>query len=381
LRLPLLITAFLVVYGGMHFYGLQRARSAFSFGFTSTLLTGFFLSIMILAPLLMRLLERVGFEKTAEGFAYVGYTWMGFLFLFVCSALLVDAYRLLVAAGGKLGLDLSSLGIRRRVSFFIPLALAASLTTYGFFEALSIRVERITMASPKIPEEIGEITIAQVSDVHLGLIVREGRLGKILKEVEAADPDILVSTGDLIDGQPDKLLKATDMLADFRPRQGKYAVLGNHEFYAGLPHALYLTERAGFVVLRGEGVVLPSGLNMVGVDDPAGKGTHFSGMPSEGDLLASFPKENFTLLLKHRPVIDETSTGLFDLQLSGHIHGGQIFPFRWITSLVYDYGTGFFRLPEGGRLYVNRGSGTWGPPIRLLAPPEVTLITLVHGDP
>jgi uncharacterized protein len=381
MRLPLLITTFLVVYGGMHFYGLQRARSAFSFGFTSALVTGVFLTVMILAPLLMRFLERAEFHKSAEGLSYVGYTWMGFLFLFVCSALLLDAYRLLVSAGGHLGLDLSSIRIHGRVSFFIPLVLASFLTTYGFFEALSIRVERITIASPKIPEEIGEITIAQISDVHLGLIVREGRLGKILKEVEASDPDILVSTGDLIDGQPDKLLKATDMLRSFSPKYGKYAVLGNHEFYAGLPHALYLTERAGFVVLRGGGVVLPPGLNMVGVDDPAGKATLFSGMPSEGDILASFPKENFTLLLKHRPVIDETSTGLFDLQLSGHIHGGQIFPFRWITKFVYDYGTGFFPLPEGGRLYVNRGSGTWGPPIRLLAPPEVTLITLVHGHP
>jgi hypothetical protein len=100
---------------------------------------------------------------------------------------------------------------------------------------------------------------------------------------------------------------------------------------------------------------------------------------SEKSLLSSSSAKLFTLLLKHRPEVDKKAAGLFDLQLSGHIHGGQIFPFRYVTDLVYPYGTGFFNLSNYGHLYVNRGSGTWGPPIRFLAPPEVTIIDLLHG--
>jgi predicted MPP superfamily phosphohydrolase len=99
---------------------------------------------------------------------------------------------------------------------------------------------------------------------------------------------------------------------------------------------------------------------------------------SEKELLSKLPREQFALLLKHRPVIDENAIGLFDLQLSGHTHKGQIFPFSLITMLLYPTHAGLLRLEKNAWLYVNRGSGTWGPPIRFLSPPEVTLIELVH---
>jgi len=101
---------------------------------------------------------------------------------------------------------------------------------------------------------------------------------------------------------------------------------------------------------------------------------------SEKELLSRFSREKFTLLLKHRPLVDEDAIGLFDLQLSGHAHKGQIFPFSIITKLIYPNHAGLLKLEKNSRLYVSRGSGTWGPPIRFLSPPEVTLIELVHED-
>jgi len=101
---------------------------------------------------------------------------------------------------------------------------------------------------------------------------------------------------------------------------------------------------------------------------------------SEKQLLSELPENRFTVLLKHRPFVESENEGLFDLQLSGHTHGGQIFPFNLIINLLYPIDKGLFPLWDGAFLYVNRGSGTWGPPMRFLAPPEVTIIDLVHGE-
>ncbi|HKZ17475.1 MAG TPA: hypothetical protein VJ161_08435 [Geobacteraceae bacterium] len=100
---------------------------------------------------------------------------------------------------------------------------------------------------------------------------------------------------------------------------------------------------------------------------------------AEKDLLRQLPNSRFTLFLKHRPVVEKGSAGLFDLQLSGHIHKGQIFPFNLVTRLFYPVKTGFSHLQGNAALYVSRGTGTWGPPVRFLAPPEITVIDLVHG--
>jgi predicted MPP superfamily phosphohydrolase len=157
-----------------------------------------------------------------------------------------------------------------------------------------------------------------------------------------------------------------------------FAVTGNHEFYAGLPQALSFTEQAGFRLLRNEAISLDNALTLAGVDDPAAlHGVERKGVP-EHDLLQGVSRGRFTVLLKHRPVMDTTSLGLFDLQLSGHVHKGQIFPFNLLTHLFYPVKMGFSTYANGSSLYVSRGTGTWGPPIRFLAPPEITVITLVR---
>jgi predicted MPP superfamily phosphohydrolase len=250
---------------------------------------------------------------------------------------------------------------------------------YGYFEARNIRTERITLASPKIPQSLGKLTIVQISDVHLGLIVRDVRLQTILDKVKEASPDIVVSTGDLVDGQIDGLSGLAELLREVRPLYGKFAVTGNHEMYAGFNHSLKFMHSAGFRVLRGEAVTLPGLITIAGVDDPALSRSSGSASEEEQRLLAAFPNEAFTVLLKHRPVIDKESLGRFDLQLSGHVHKGQLFPFNLVTYLFYPVKSGINNYPRNTALYVSRGTGTWGPPIRFLAPPEITIIELIHG--
>jgi hypothetical protein len=253
---------------------------------------------------------------------------------------------------------------------------AFAIYGYGLFEATDIRLERIELASPKITAKSGRIRIVQISDVHLGLIVREGRLSRILARIQEANPDILVSTGDLVDGQLNHLFKEADLLAALDPPLGKIAITGNHEFYAGLQEAVKFTEASGFTLLRHQGMMV-GGINFVGVDDRAAISFGQEPAKSESALLSAQPREVFTILLKHRPDIDPDSLGLFDLQLSGHTHKGQIFPFNLLTWLFHPQPAGQLTSLKSGFLYLNRGTGTWGPPIRFLAPPEVTIIDLV----
>jgi hypothetical protein len=189
----------------------------------------------------------------------------------------------------------------------------------------------------------------------------------------------LVSTGDLLDGQTDNLSNLAEMLREVPTTYGKFAVTGNHEFYAGITRALDFIKTSGFTILKGEGLTVSGLLNIAGVDDPAGRRYGLGSKVSEKALLAELPREKFTLLLKHRPLVDQDALGFFDLQLSGHIHKGQIFPFNLITMLFYPVVSGLHKIEKNAWLYVSRGSGTWGPPIRFMSPPEVTLIELVHG--
>jgi predicted MPP superfamily phosphohydrolase len=223
------------------------------------------------------------------------------------------------------------------------------------------------------------LTIAQISDVHLGPMVGEMRLSRIIRILERVKPDLVVATGDLVDAQMDQSDNLAAMLATLKPPMGKFAIAGNHEFYAGIRQSGRFLKLAGFKFLRNEDFKLNGFLTIVGVDDPAGKRRYpENGMVGKKEkiLVADADSERFTLLLKHRPTVEEESLGRFDLQLSGHTHGGQIFPFNLITGFFYPRQRGFYRLSKASTLYVNRGTGTWGPPMRFLSPPEVTLIEL-----
>jgi len=373
---------FFILYGSMHLYAFLKAKAAFAFSATTGFGVALFMLIMIFAPIVVRLSEKAQFEVFARILSYVGYTWLGILFLFISASIIIDVYRLVIYSSGVvLKNSLTYLTVSPQYAFFIPLFLSLVISVYGYFEAKNIRTERVLIKSPKIPVEAGTLRIVQISDVHLGLIVGEERLKMILREVKRANPDILVSTGDLVDGQINGLSGLAEILREINPRYGKFAITGNHEFYAGLAQALDFTERAGFKILRGQGATVGELVNIAGVDDPQVIAyDRLKGVP-EKELLSGIPNRKFTVLLKHRPLIDKRSLGLFDLQLSGHVHKGQIFPFSIITGLYYHpVQAGFAELPRNSLLYVSRGSGTWGPPIRFLSPPEITIIDLEHGD-
>jgi predicted MPP superfamily phosphohydrolase len=370
----LFLLLFFLLYGGMHFHAYRKIAGAFILPFPAKVLLILFMGVMVCAPLLVRQAEREGLESIAVPLAYTGYLWMGFLFLFFTTSVIVGCLLFLLRfdwfpAHGFLPTD--------RQAFLASLFVSLGVSVYGLHEAGSIRTEKVVLRTNKLPRSITRLTLVQISDVHLGLIVKENRLKSIVRAIENAHPDVLISTGDLVDGQMDGMESLIAELQKLKPAYGKFAVTGNHEYYAGIEPALNFSRLAGFSMLRGQSQEVGGVLTIAGVDDPAGDRAGIRNR-GERDILEKIPRDRFVLLLKHRPVVVNESVGLFDLQLSGHVHKGQIFPFGLLTRLVYPVATGFSRWGTSA-LYVSRGTGTWGPPIRFLAPPEVTVIELVRA--
>jgi len=376
--MTLFLLKFLLVYGLMHGYVFLKARAAFSLGPGTGVPVAFALLVMALSPLAVGLLARQGAEEAARLATWGGYVWMALVFLLVVMLLAVDLYRgIVILAGAAARADLSAFTPGVKAAFLVPLVLSTAATAWGFHEALDIRTERVVIETDRLPDHVESVRICQLSDVHLGPIVREERLARMLDAVKRENPDLLVSTGDLVDGRLSRMPGLVGQFREIRPALGMFAVTGNHEFYAGLDDALAFMKEAGFDVLRGEARDVGGLLTVAGVDDPAGRGFDLRGRSDgERELLADLPRDRFVLFLKHRPVVEEESLGLFDLQLSGHTHRGQIFPFNYVVDLYFSIRSGLHDLGHS-HIYVSRGSGTWGPPIRFLAPPEVTVIEIV----
>ena len=375
----LVISVFLIAYGGLHYYIYKKAILVFSSGHWLILTL---LGILVVAPILTELLTHASLARLAVPIGRIGYTWMGFAFLFFSFSILLDCYQLFVKAGGRLlGVDASAITFSPFSSALATAALAVLATGYGFFAARQVNVEWMRISSHKLDKMSEPFRIVQISDLHLSLFSDETFLNRLVETIQSIHPDVVVSTGDLVDMRQDHLDRFADILNGLNPKFGQYAVSGNHEAYLGLGKALAATRRAGFTMLSHQGVKVGGMINIVGVDDPGVSHRLKADGPEERALLERFPEGEFTVLLKHQPVVDRASVPFFDLQLSGHTHGGQIFPFNWLTKLAYPAKTGLSQVGRETWLYVSRGTGTWGPPIRFLAPPEVTVFELAPDTP
>lgn len=380
--MSLFLLSFLLIYGSMHAYALLKARSAMALGPGTTLALLLLFVILLCAPIVTRQLGRHGLECAARSVAYVGYLWMGFLFFLTCLNLSVDLLRLPLWAMGRGGIAADAASALAGRSAFLCLAgLAVALSAYAVVENSRIEVVRVRLATDRLPALAPSLRIAQISDLHLGLIHRNGKAREVAAIVARERPDLFVSTGDLVDGQLDGIAELAEILRGVSAPRGKFAVLGNHEYYAGIDRSIDFTRRSGFTLLRDETVTIDNAVRIAGVDDPAGAQFGQAGGPAEAALLGDRPDGRFTLLLKHRPQLDPAAGGKFDLQLSGHTHHGQIFPFRLLTRLFFPLLAGDHPVPGGGILHVSRGTGSWGPPMRFLAPPEITIVDIVRSVP
>ncbi|WP_432821954.1 metallophosphoesterase [Trichloromonas sp.] len=374
IRLAIFLTVFLAIYAAMHALVYRGIRPVLTPRPRSRWATLIFMGLMVISPVLVRGLERVGLEAGARTLAFVSYTWMAFAFISFAGFVAVFAWDLLLRPLGRLHGGFSECALHGpRCAVLVP-ALALLLCIYGSFEANQLQVETIRIETDKLPSDAKPLRIVQLSDLHLGLIHRHAKLEQVVTQIERLQPDLLVATGDIVDARVEHLAGLAEIFARLTPPLGKYAITGNHEYYAGLEQALAFLQRSGFTMLRNRAVSVGP-LTLAGVDDPAG-----GVLADEAALVNPADRCRFTLLLKHRPLV-AAGENLFDLQLSGHAHRGQIVPFNLVTALEYPMQNGLYRLPTGTRLYASRGTGTWGPPVRIFSPPEITLFELAPYRP
>jgi len=369
----LFLLSFLAIYAAMHalvFWGVHPLLAGHPW--LPGLVAGW-MAAMVVAPACVRLLDRLGQPLPARILAWVTYSWMGFLFLAFVLFLLVALWHLFTLLLARLLPPAAQLTVHRPAAGVLVLLCVLALGIYGFYEADDLRIETVRLESNKLPPGITALHVAQVSDLHLGLLHREEALAPIVTRLEQLAPDLLVATGDIVDAQIDHLDGLSILWSRLQPPLGKFAVTGNHEFYAGLDQSLDYLRRSGFTVLRNATAKPTAYLRVVGVDDPAGRSP-----TNEQDLLRPTEGNLFTILLKHRPRVAPDAPPPFDLQLSGHAHRGQIFPFNLLTGLFYPLQNGLYPLAGDAFLYASRGTGTWGPPMRLFSPPEITLFEIVR---
>lgn len=245
-----------------------------------------------------------------------------------------------------------------------------------------LRIRHVKVPIRDLPPALEGFRIAQISDLHIGATIGRSYVQKVVRLVRSLDPDVTVLTGDIIDGPPDQVGPAVDLLGELPPKDQVFYVPGNHEYYWDLDRHLKAIEKLGIHVLLNRGRKLQhkdSSVWVGGVTDPAGQMRGPEHAPQVPKAFEGGEDLDFKLLLSHRPhLVEEAARVGFHLQLSGHTHGGQFFPWTYVVRFAHRYFLGLMQF-ENTWIYVNPGTGSWGPPLRLGTTPEVTHLTLTKA--
>ncbi|KAF1048663.1 MAG: UDP-2,3-diacylglucosamine pyrophosphatase LpxG [Herbaspirillum frisingense] len=337
--------------------------------------------LLMPAAMFAPILKRRGMaEAPADRLAWAGMLAMGAF----SSALLLTALRAIGLALLPL-FSLSDIHLREldELTAWLVLALTAAATVVGFLNACrTAAVVDVSVPIANLPKPLEGFTIVQISDIHVGPTIKRPYLQAIVDKVNALKPDVVAITGDLVDGSVRQLAPHTAPLAEIKARHGAYFVTGNHEYYSNAHEWIDEVRRLGLTVLMNEHVVLRhegAGLVLAGVTDFTAHQFDPAHRSDPHAAIANAPTDGPRILLAHQPrtAIAAAEAG-FDLQLSGHTHGGQFFPWNFFVPLQQPYVAGLKRLHKLW-IYVSRGTGYWGPPKRLLAPSEITRVRLTAG--
>jgi predicted MPP superfamily phosphohydrolase len=311
-------------------------------------------------------------------FDWLVVVWLGCVFYAFLLGLAVQVLAALGESAGLLTVAAPLLGSSPpRSAVLLVGVLTAISVTVGFVRAQALPTTvNLEVPLAHLPPSLDGFKVVQLSDVHLGNFARLARIRGIVEKVNALDPDLVVITGDLADEEASHLAPLEPILAALRARHGVLAVPGNHDFFAGIDEVVRRAAACGIRFLRNEKVTIAGAIQVYGIDDPmAGRLRGGRPVPFES-VLGPEVRERPSILLYHQPVgyprLAEMGVGLV---LSGHTHGGQLWPLVYISRLFYPYVSGHFSLGTS-HFYVSRGTGTWGPPMRFGVPPEIVAIRL-----
>ncbi|MER7894132.1 metallophosphoesterase [Micromonospora sp. NPDC094482] len=257
---------------------------------------------------------------------------------------------------------------------------AVGVTGYGVRNAFGPpELDRVRIPLAKLPRSMDGLRIATVSDIHLGPLLGRGHTERIVAAINRLDADLVAVVGDLVDGTVAELGEAAAPLRDLRSRYGNFFVTGNHEYYSGVEEWVREVDRLGLRVLQNQRVEIPARggvLDLAGVNDVSGAQLSAAAGPDYAAALGDRDPARPVVLLAHQPIaaVEAAKFGV-DLQLSGHTHGGQMVPFNLAVKLEQPVVSGLGEV-DGTKVYVTNGAGFWGPPVRVGANPQITLVEL-----
>ena len=381
--MSIVFSLFLAVVAGGHWYIARGFVLDPRWGPTATswglavIVLGF--ALLIAAPIAERNLSRDRSRWLAwPASLWMGFAFLGLVFLGISDVLLVIVRGVGVVVGASWGSEVQESVDRAR-------AIAAGLAALGvglhaLREGLSFpRVRRVEIYLSRWPRERDGLRIAQISDIHIGALRGRAFASRLVDAVNALEADIVAVTGDLVDGRVEHLEAEVEPFSQLHGREGAFFVTGNHDHYSGADEWSACVGRLGLSVLRNENRLLGCGsgaIAIVGVDDHRGS---FGGEEGGEDLdraLEGLSPGVPMVLLAHDPGSFKAACGRgVDLQISGHTHAGQIWPFRYAVRLATPFVEGVHARGDS-QVYVSRGTGFWGPPMRLGAPAEITEIVL-----
>lgn len=375
-----------LVIGGWHYYLWMRlVRDTALVAPWRAVATAAIVGFAVMLPLTMAVGRSLP-SAFARPLAFFAFSWMGLAFLLFFLLLIGDLGRFFLWFTEWVR-EVEPPDPARRTTLARIVASAAALFgvgagAAGIVIAFEPRLERVRIPLSRLPESLSGLRIVQLSDIHVGNTVQLAFIEKLVERVNALDPDVIAITGDLVDGSVDDLGPHVAPLSQLRARHGVFFVTGNHEYYSGAVAWVAHLTSLGIRVLRNERVRIGDDrgwIDLGGVDDFNAHGL----APGHGHDIAaaSAGRERDVpyVLLAHQPrsIFEAVKHGV-DLQLSGHTHGGQLVPWNLFVRLQQPFVAGLAR-HQDTLVYVNRGTGFWGPPMRVGVPGEITEITLVSG--
>ena len=325
------------------------------------------------------------FNKIENNFtriiAWLGYTGLGtvsLLFFIQISMDIVLSMKSIFTRGNHFD-------PHRRAFFGLSLkglvgGLGAIGTVWGLYNAVKTPViKKVKISITDLPKSLQGLRMAQISDLHVGSMIGKNFISKVVEKIDKINPDILFFTGDAADGSVKSFGKYLTSLSEIKPTYGKFFVTGNHEYYSDMNGWLRLIENLGFKILINESqniVINGKTIMITGIPDRGGK--YFSELHKTDmeKAVGGMSEPDLKILLAHQPKdIEHAIKYNFNLQLSGHTHGGQYFPFSLLVQLAHPFIKGLHK-KENTWIYINQGTGYWGPPMRIGTEPEITEITL-----
>ncbi|NNB85554.1 metallophosphoesterase [Corallococcus exiguus] len=351
------------------------------------LVAAFVLGFMTLVLIARRYLQRTLPEAPGDVVELVSYSWMGVALCLVLGLAGVDLGRAVFALGRRLRPAPSAPSVDAERRRFLSqataggaLALGGGLAGYGSWRAFTApEVTEVVVRIPKLPRSLDGFSIVQLTDLHVGPFIQRRFMDELVRRANALNPDLVAITGDLVDGTVPRLGGFVAALGNLHARYGSFFVTGNHDYSSGAEDWVAHLGSMGIPSLRNRHVRIGDAggtFDLVGVDDWHG-GRRLGQKGYDLDLaLADRDPERAAVLLAHQPANFKVAAERgVDLQISGHTHGGQLFPMTALIGLSWEHSAGHYRHGDS-HIYVSRGCGFWGPPMRLGSPPELVKLVL-----